>query len=221
MEVGAQLLIVRLNDPSGSLLEVSVPVQVVLPAPGTQLFLVRTPRTGEAPLQVTLRATFLGHPTAYQWDVDGNGTIDAAGAELAEVAHTYQTPGVYVPKLIVSNDQGAPFMQQAPVLAFFRDDVIALLQLKWQAFKDALRVGDVAGALGYIAQGSRDRYRLAMQNLTVPFSDIDRVLTSLQFVGFRDLSAEFEMLRTDERGRLSYLVRFIVDEDGIWRLQAL
>jgi hypothetical protein len=30
---------------------------------------------------------------------------------------------------------------------------------------------------------------------------------------------EFEMLRSDERGQLSYLVRFAVDEDGIWRLQ--
>ena len=46
-----------------------------------------------------------------------------------------------------------------------------------------------------------------------------QVLTDLRFVGLRENTAEFEMLRTDERGRLSYLVRFVTDVDGIWRLK--
>jgi hypothetical protein len=53
----------------------------------------------------------------------------------------------------------------------------------------------------------------------VPLSQIDLILTDLRFVQIRDNTAEFEMLRSDERGRMSYLVRFVLDTDGIWRLK--
>jgi hypothetical protein len=48
---------------------------------------------------------------------------------------------------------------------------------------------------------------------------IDQVLTDIQFVQAVGSMVGFEMLRTDARGQLSYLVRFVVDEDGIWRLR--
>ena len=97
--------------------------------------------------------------------------------------------------------------------------MVTLLEAKWRELKDALRGGNVAGALQLVAESRRDRYREIFQNMTVPPSQVDLVLTSLRFVQFRDNTVEFEMLRTDERGQLSYLVRFVVDVDGIWRLK--
>jgi hypothetical protein len=47
------------------------------------------------------------------------------------------------------------------------------------------------------------------------------VLGDVRFVQIRGNTVEYEMLRSDERGPLSYLVRFVVDTDGIWRLKDL
>ncbi len=59
------------------------------------------------------------------------------------------------------------------------------------------------------------------QNLTVPLSSIDQVLTAIQFVQATGNTVEYEMLRSDSRGQLSYVVRFVLDKDGVWRIQDL
>ena len=191
----------------------------VQPAAAELLFLTPSPASGVAPLQVNLRASFLGPATNYQWDVDGNGTIDLQGPALAEVTHEYLTPGLYFPTVTVTDHQGSQFTETVPLLVYSQSEVVALLQTKWQGFKDALRAGNVSCALQFVTQRSRNRYQGVFQNLTAPFSAIDQVLTNIQFVQFRGQTAEFEMLRTDERGELSYLVRFVIDQDGIWRIK--
>ena len=44
--------------------------------------------------------------TSYEWDVDGDGTTDAAGPNRATLTHTYTDPGVYRATLTVSDAAG-------------------------------------------------------------------------------------------------------------------
>lgn len=220
LEENVTSLTATATDATGSTGSDTISVTVQPPV-SDLLFLTPSPDSGVAPLQVNLRASFLGLASNYQWDVDGNGTIDFSGPNLVEVNHEYQVPGLHVPTVIVTDSHGSQFTESAPVLVFSRDEVVALLQAKWQGFKDALRAGDILGALRFVVQDNRGDYQEIFQNLTVPLSAIDQVLTDIQFVQFRAQTAEFEMLRTDERGELSYLVRFVVDQDGIWRIKAL
>ena len=82
--------------------------------------------------------------------------------------------------------------------------------------KNALRTGDIPGALKYIAISRRSDYEKAFSNFTIPLSQIDKVLTNITFIEMKgETSAEYEM---DVTG-LAYLVRFGVDEDGVWRIQ--
>jgi hypothetical protein len=55
----------------------------------------------------------------------------------------------------------------------------------------------------------------------VSLSSIDQVLTNIQFVQAIGNTVEYEMLRTDSGVQLSYLVRFVLDKDGVWRIQDL
>jgi hypothetical protein len=206
------------TDSTGATGTDSIPITVQAPV-NELLFVTPSPRSGPAPLQISLRASFLGPAVNYQWDIDGNGNVDLSGSELIEVIQDYGTPGLYFPAVTVTDNQGRQFTEIAPLLVFSQGQVIALLQTKWQEFKDALRGGDVSGAIQFVTQNNRSEYQQIFQNLTVPTSNIDQVLTNIQFVQFRQGTAEFEMLRTDERGELSYLVRFVLDEDGIWRIK--
>lgn len=219
LDAGPQTITASLNDPTGTIAQDTISVQVT-PGPASRgLFVTASPGTGMAPLAAALRASFLGAAANYQWDVDGDGTIDFSGEALDEIIFQYAAPGLYFPKVIVTDVQGTQTVENAAVLVLPPADLVALLQAKWQGLKDALRAGNVPRALGFIAIGRRAQYDEIFRNLTVPLSVIDQVLTDIRFVQARAQTVEFEMLRSDERGQLSYLVRFAVDEDGIWRLR--
>lgn len=217
LEPGPRTITADLNDASGLLARATVDVEVAA-APVT-LRVGAAPAAGIAPLAVALSAVADGPAALYQWDVDGNGTIDASGPALDTVSFTYTAPGLYLPTVVVTDPQGGTTTARGAVTVLAQADLVAMLESKWQALKDALRAGDVPRALGFIAAARRSQYDAVFRNLTVPLSAIDQVLTDLRFVQARGSTAEFEMLRTDARGELSYLVRFVVDEDGIWRLR--
>ena len=219
VEPGAQTLTAILSGAGVPVGQDAVSVQVV-PNPGAQrILLTASPRSGAAPLTVTMRAAAPWAVADYRWDADGDGVVDQSGPALTQVNVHYQAPGLYVPRVSVRDTQGAVVSEEVPILVVELAAAVALLEAKWHELKDALRGGNVAGALQLVAESRRDRYREILQNLSVPLSQVDLILTDLRFVQFRDNTVEFEMLRTDERGRLSYLVRFVVDADGIWRLK--
>ena len=60
--------------------------------------------TGCAPLTVNFTDNSTGNPTLWQWDMDGNGTIDYT---TRNVSHTYTIPGTYTVRLTVSNAFGS------------------------------------------------------------------------------------------------------------------
>jgi hypothetical protein len=86
--------------------------------------------------------------------------------------------------------------------------------------KDALRAGDVAGAVEYVQIGRRAAYANVLQDLTIPLNNIDQVLTDIVFAHQRGWIVEYEMHRTENGTVYSYPVEFRLDEDGIWRLSA-
>jgi hypothetical protein len=86
----------------------------------------------------------------------------------------------------------------------------------WDGLKDALRVGNVTGALEFIVQKSRTRYEGIFNALGSQLAEIDQILTDISVVEVRQDDAEFEMIRS---GR-SFYIHFAKDDDGIWRLAA-
>jgi hypothetical protein len=55
--------------------------------------------------------------------------------------------------------------------------------------------------------------------LTSQLPTIDAILTDLRFVGAFGSEALFAADRTDDGRPMSFEVRFIVDADGLWRIE--
>lgn len=62
------------------------------------------PLSGPAPLTVQFTDESTGTSTSYEWDFENDGTIDSADQNPG---HTYNTPGTYTVKLVVSNAGGS------------------------------------------------------------------------------------------------------------------
>jgi hypothetical protein len=196
-------------------------VSVTVQSPTAQkLFLTPSPSNGAAPLEVSLRTSFLGPVVNYQWDTNGDGIIDLQVPNSPEVIQQYLAPGIYFPTVFVTDSQGGQFAESAVVLVVSAQELVALIQNKWQSLKDALRNGNVDGALSFIAEESRDRYRGIFNAVSSRLPQVDTILTNIQIGAIRGNEAEFTMLRVSSDGvERSFYVLFVRDNDGIWRLR--
>lgn len=98
-------------------------------------------------------------------------------------------------------------------------EIDVVVKSAWKKVKDALRKGDVEAALGGVAIGERAKYRPVFQALKDGKTDIDKVMTEIHKVEIRDDRAEYAMLRQENGKMMSFMVEFVRDADGIWRLR--
>ncbi len=71
-----------------------------------------SPASGTAPLPVRLGASLpasSGTARRFQWDFDGNGTIDLDSATEAGPAYVYASPGEYSPRVSITDDQNTVY----------------------------------------------------------------------------------------------------------------
>ena len=94
-----------------------------------------------------------------------------------------------------------------------------LLQSKWNAMKNALRTGDTAAAASYIVKAKQAFYQNIFNNLTISFSAIDQYLPNLTFVEQWHNAVEYEITRTEGSDQVTYMVLFVIDDDGVWRIK--
>ena len=187
--------------------------------PDSAIVLLASPQSGVAPLTVTF--SLLGAPggAAIELDLEGDGTIDFRGTSLEGRTFIYAQPGLYLPRVTVTDTQGQRVTARTVVQVFDRTALDTLLQSKWMAMKDALRAGDIPRALTHIATRSRPRYDALFRVLAARLPSIETILTGLTLDEVGDQEAFYEMVRIDAEVTKSFEIRFSVDEDGIWRLR--
>ena len=174
---------------------------------------------GVAPLTVKFDLSSLVSITQISLDSHGSGTVDFQGSALEGQSFVFQQPGVYYPAITVTSN-GVMYSTVALIQVYDATAFDALLQGKWQAFKNALRAEDTVSALRFIAEDERSQFQGVFSNLAVPLSYIDQILGNIVFVRISGNTVEYEMLDANRR-QPSSLVRFVLDHDGIWRIQDL
>jgi hypothetical protein len=196
-------------------------VTVQPPATPPVLFFRVSPIMGTAPFVAAFTLTSTEPVQSLSLDADGDGLADHTGQDLDDVRFTYATPGLYFPTVTAVDAQSATHEATATVRVFSSAELDALILPRWTALKDALRLGNVAGALQYVAARRRTYFETMFNSLSVPLSQIDQMLGDLEFVTQRGLNVEYEMMRQEGGQTYRYAVIFVMDEDGIWRLRAL
>jgi hypothetical protein len=216
VDVGVTELVARATLPDGTIREARLPLTVTA-APESALLFQATPAGGPAPLSVRFTVAALADGAEVRLDL-GDGRV-FTHPDLDTLTFTYDRPGLYFPTVTLTDPAGT--IDRVSVLVDVVDRVAfdARLRARWTALKDALRAGDLARALDAVAIPARDHYRELLSALTVPLSAIDQVLTDIELVDADEFQAEYQMLRDDNGERLSYYVRFVKDQDGLWRLE--
>jgi len=216
LQLGTNTITATVVDPTGNSASDSVTIDVS-DLQEEPLRLLASPSSGLNPLIVELRAlSLLDRPIVlFEYDFEGDGIVDVSSTTPDAVSHTYNQEGLFFPTLTVTDDLGNKTSATTIVNVFALPDLVA----KWNAMKDALRIGDIDGALSFIAEESRERYQEVFTVISSQLSQIDLFLTDINLLTVEGNQAEFEMLRISSGVEVSFYVLFVRDNDGIWRIR--
>ncbi len=206
---------------NGSGLELTTSIGVTLAQQLSPVTITAIPSSGIQPLNVTFEVeTSITNPVVnYQWDTDGNGTVDQSGANLSTITVVYQNPGFYFPKVIVTDTLGNRFEETTVIHVLSTTDMDAFLRRKWTSMIDTLNSGDTIAALTYIFSGSQTTYQTLFNVLSGQLLSIVATQREFNLIDIMDNVARYKLLTIESGKTYSYEVIFIKDNNGIWKIK--
>lgn len=219
LQEGLNTITATATDGAG--LEVTASINTTLIPEIPSLSLTAIPSSGIQPFEVTMEAeTSIANAVMnYQWDIDGNGTIDTSGATLSTITNTYPNPGLYFPKVTVIDTLGNPYEESTVISVLSREDMDALLREKWTSMIDALNSGDTTAALTKIFSGSQASYQTMFSVLSEQLFSIVATAREFNLIDIKDNIARYKLLTTESGKTYSYEVIFIKDNHGLWKIK--
>lgn len=159
--------------------------------------------------------------TSYSWDFNGDGTPEITATE-ASVTAQYQFPGLYFPRVTVTDNQGNTYTETTLVNVLSREEVDALLRSKWEGTKGGLASQNIDGALNYFAEESRQLYSEIFVALYAQLPQIVQQMQDIELIYSRNNISKYRIRKNESYGgqtlSISYYIYFIIDRDGIWRI---
>jgi len=220
LEATITSLTATVTNTSGTTLAIhDIPVVVQPPTSEPVLNFRASPSVAFVTEPVSFTLTSLNSISQVELDGNGDDSIDFTAATLEGASVTFAEPGLYYPTVIVSEPGGTLRSATTVIQVLDMVQLDLMLTTKWNAMKNALRSGNTAAAADYIVKSKRASYQNVFNSLTVPLANIDQVLGDITYQGQRGLNVEYEMFRLEGSGSVSYMVLFVLDEDGVWRIK--
>ncbi len=182
------------------------------------------PNSGFVPLTVTLIATSRGVGPAKTIQVAnaGTATLDTStfdGQTLGTL--TFAAPGMYLPQITVT--YGAAFSYSQTLAVVVRDNAAMdrMFIDMFNRFTSALSVKDRAGALQHFTEPNRAKYGAAFAAMEARLPQIVDTFKAFGGVSMSSDIAEYALKRVINGKTKIYLLDFLRDGDGVWRLDSM
>lgn len=182
--------------------------------------LTTIPNSGISPLTVTFEAKVsLPNPISnYTWDLNGDGTAEFTGMD-AQVQGEYESPGLYFPKLTITDSKGITYKETTIVNVLSREEMDALLKGKWNNMGNALTSGNIDKALNNFVGGQNSKYKQVFEAIKGQLPVIFSSQEELNLASVSENQIEYENLVVEDGKAYSYPVIFVRDENGLWKIK--
>ena len=217
LEEGENTLTITVTDADGN----STTSIITVYYEPTDLYITLTvdEESGVAPFETTLKVdgtfTFDSEPSITYTGPDEVTITDTENDNIYLISIT--TPGLYFLTAEVEYE-GVVYTDTIAVLVLDQEILDALLKAKYNGIKAALADGDINNALEYIAADVRDVYEYNFNLLADHLSEFSTILKDIELDNVTAWKVDYSM--DTEYGGETYnlLVRFVKDNDGIWRI---
>ena len=174
-------------------------------------------------LEITFEAeAYLPNPvSSYSWDFNGDGVAEVTGPNPTAIAQ-YQYPGIYFPRVTVTDDQGNVYTETAVVNIFSFEEMDVLLRAKWEGMKAKLFHKDIPSALDYFIDFSKEVYQQAFGVIMDELPQIVTDMGEIEPILIRNNMAKYRINRLHwidgVSQTITYYIYFVKDIDGLWRI---
>jgi hypothetical protein len=97
----------------------------------------------------------------------------------------------------------------------------ALFTNLWNGMNDALVRGDVNGAAQYLNESAKHKYLPVFDTLKLQFPQIIASYSPLRRISITDSIGEYAIVRPYNDQNRVYLIYFLQDIDGVWRVDGM
>lgn len=157
--------------------------------------------------------------STYSWDIDGDGTAEQTGKDLSKITAAYQAPGLYFPKVTVTDSQNNAYTETTIINVLSKEQMDALLKGKWEGMKSSLVSGKIDSALKNFVGGQNSKYKEVFGALKDQLPAIFSAEEEFSFVSAYENRIEYENIVVEGDKAYSYPVIFIRDVDGLWKIR--
>lgn len=178
--------------------------------------------SGIAPLEVYFSiSTNTEYPvTTYQIDYEGDGVIDYSGETFEDITYTYTSEGIFYPTITITDDQGNTFSDTIAITVMNKDEIDALLKVKWEGMKTSLAKEDISSALSYFGESTKNDYKEMFTALVSVLPIISQEMNDVELINIIENTAEYD-IRTIRNGEeYSFYLLFVKDGNGIWKIRS-
>lgn len=198
---------------------------------------LRVTRTGDSPFSVIATPGSAVTPAAVTFtieqhapetishveaDFDGDGTPELSSFDEVQVfAHTYDAPGVQMPRFRVHTTSGEALTYTVPVTVHAPEDLDRDVLATWEGLLSALAARDTSRASTYVHSSSFERYAEVFDALRDNLPDVLGGFSEPVPVQLAGDLAEYAVTRTIEGVEHAFLIYLVRGADGVWRLSAM
>lgn len=177
-----------------------------------------TPTTGFAPLVTTYT---ISNPTAVNatFTFDNVGPFYLPSGGTSRLSVTYQA-GVFAPSIVFTVN-GQLYTHRLVVESRDPVQTDAMFKGLWNGMNAALVAGDKAAALGYLTESAQEKYGPVFDTLLPFMSEIVASYSPFVQSTVSDDLAEYAVTRLDGATKRLYLISFMRDQNGVWRIDGM
>jgi hypothetical protein len=177
-----------------------------------------TPTTGFAPLATTYRITNPNN-VAVTYSLDGSAQTFLGAGATAVVNRTYAA-GVYTPTVVFRSGTSA-FTFRVVIDSRDRAQTDQTIREVWSRLNTALAAGRKEEAVGYLSAAAEAKYGPLFDALLSYMPGIVASYSPLEQVSLTPKAGEYAMSRMDGETKRLYLIYFVRDSDGVWRVDGM
>ncbi|MDT8271703.1 MAG: carboxypeptidase regulatory-like domain-containing protein [Desulfomonilia bacterium] len=214
LTTGQNTISALLSSSGGEAGEASVTIQAGVTRPYITLDTLES--SGTPVFQTRLKVESLFPDGLLSITDSGPGPVVYAQEDGDTCDVTMEQEGIYFITAHVID--GEVYTDTIGVVVLNAFDIDELIQAKWRAMKEHLDRAEIAGAMECFSPRSRQMFEQNFTLMQEHLPDIVASMGDIRMVGVSDGVAEYEMWAEQGGESSSFLVRFIMDSDGLWKI---
>jgi hypothetical protein len=183
-----------------------------------------TPQSGLAPFKASFAFSLSpgSSVSSISADFDGNGSFDAGTTNPATpLEFTYTQPGVFQAQFFIREAQGNLMIRTLPIVVLSATVVDQQLRVLWSDFAGALASGNRSAAMQHLTTGAQEKFGPVLDALLPNMPQIVATFSAPVTTSITDRVGEYAVVRQNGARHNVYLIYFLKDADGIWRIDEM